>query len=215
VRDTTRNAVSVVIALLRQISDAQRSGVNRATQLRHLAAWIVGTPDEEAAHALMSAAFNLRSARHFGSPHDDEELISPRRSWWDAPGVEVSVTLFAKGKAPTPGVPRPVDDKRATTRHLREKQAAARADERESATRLLGLGAHDRVLNATEMQILQKLLTRALESRTVVAGRVTASGGNDVLTMRLVPSATGSTVRTEDGVLHLPGFALELRPVNA
>jgi uncharacterized protein (TIGR02677 family) len=215
VRDSTRNAVSVVIALLRQISDAQRSGVNRATQLRHLAAWIVATPDEEAAHALMSAAFNLRSARHFGSPHDDEELISPRKSWWEAPGVEVSVTLFAKGKAPTPGVPRPMDDKRASTRHLREKQAAARADERESATRLLGLGAHDRVLNPTEMQILQKLLTRALESRTVVAGRVTASGGNDVLTMRLVPSATGSTVRTEDGVLHLPGFALELRPVNA
>jgi hypothetical protein len=159
----------------------------------------------------MSAAFNLRSARHFGSPHDDEELISPRKSWWDAPGVEVSVTLFAKGKAPTPGVPRPVADKRASTRHLREEQAAARASERESATRLVALGPHDRVLNDTELQVLLKLLTRALESRTVVAGRVTASGGNDALTMRLVPSATGSSVRTEDGVLRLPGFALELQ----
>lgn len=212
VRDTTRNAVSAVIALLRQITDAQRSGVNRATQLRHLAAWVVGTPDEEAAHALMSAAFNLRSARHFGSPHDDEELISARKSWQDAPGVELSVTLFAKGKAPTPGVPKPVADKRASTRHLRDKQAAARTAELQAATSLLGLGAHGRVLSATELQVLLKLLTRALESRTVVAGRVTASGGNDVLTMRLVPSATGSAVLTEGGVLHLPGFALELRP---
>jgi uncharacterized protein (TIGR02677 family) len=210
VRDTTRNSVSVVIALLRQITDAQRSGVNRATQLRHLAAWVVGTPDEEAAHALMSAAFNLRSARHFGTPHDDEELISPRRSWADAPGVEMSMTLFAKGKAPTPGVPRPVADKRASTRHLREEQAAARTAERRSAASLVELGPHGRVLDDVELAVLLKLLTRALESRTVVAGRVAASGGSDALTMRLTPSPDGSIVRTKDGVLHLPGFSLTL-----
>lgn len=59
--------------------------------------------------------------------------------------------------------------------------------------------------------MLLRLLTLATEARTVVAGRVVSgSGGNDVLTMRLVPSDSGSAVRTENGVLHLPGFCLEL-----
>jgi hypothetical protein len=30
--------------------------------------------------------------------------------------------------------------------------------------------------------------------------------------MRLVPSDKGSTVRTQHGTLHLPGFELELTP---
>ena len=55
----------------------------------------------------MSAAFNIRSARHLGGAHDDAEQISTRATWWDAPGVEISVTLFRRGKAPTPGVPQP------------------------------------------------------------------------------------------------------------
>ena len=64
----TRSAVSGVVALLRQITEAQRGGVNRSTQLRHLAAWVFDTPDDGAAHALMGAAFNTRSARHLAWP---------------------------------------------------------------------------------------------------------------------------------------------------
>jgi hypothetical protein len=46
-----------------------------------------------------------------------------------------------------------------------------------------------------------------------VAGRLaTAAGGNDILTMRLVPSEGGSAVRTQHGTLHLPGFELRLEP---
>ena len=106
-RTATRAAVSGVIALLRQVTEAQRGGVNRSSQLRHLAEWVFNTPDEAAAHALTTAAFNLRSARHLGGAHDDADQISSRSTWWDAPGVEVSVTLFRRGKAPTPGLPQP------------------------------------------------------------------------------------------------------------
>lgn len=130
-RNATRIAVSGVIALLRQISEAQRGGVNRATQLRHLAEWVWNAPDEGAAHALMGAAFNLRTARHLGAAHEDTEQISPRATWWDAPGVEVSVTLFRSGKAPTPGVPTPVRGNSGARAALRREQAAERAAERE------------------------------------------------------------------------------------
>jgi uncharacterized protein (TIGR02677 family) len=214
-RTATRAAVSAVIALLRQVTEAQRGGVNRSSQLRHLAGWVFGTPDEGAAYALMSAAFNIRSVRHLGAAHDDAEQISSRTTWWDAPGVEISVTLFRRGKAPVPGVPQPARSNPAVKAELRRRQAAERQAEREAAHRLLQAGPHDRVLDDTETKVLLRLLTLATEARTVVAGRLAAAaGGNDVLTMRLVPSPAGSAVRTASGVLHLPGFELRLEPAR-
>jgi hypothetical protein len=48
-----------------------------------------------------------------------------------------------------------------------------------------------------------------------VQGRIAAAaGGNDVLTMRLIPDERGSTVQTTSGILHLPGVRLELRPAG-
>jgi uncharacterized protein (TIGR02677 family) len=214
-RTATRAAVSAVIALLRQVTEAQRGGVNRSSQLRHLAEWVFSTPDEGAAYALMSAAFNLRSVRHLGAAHDDAEQISSRTPWWDAPGVEISVTLFRRGKAPTPGVPQPARSNPAVKAELRRRQAAERQAEREAAHRLLQAGAHDRVLDDAETKVLLRLLTLATEARTVVAGRLAAAaGGSDVLTMRLIPSQAGSAVRTASGVLHLPGFELQLEPAG-
>jgi len=121
-RTATRAAVSAVIALLRQVTEAQRGGVNRSSQLRHLAEWVFSTPDEEAAYALMSAAFNIRSVRHLGAAHDDAEQISSRTAWWDAPGVEISVTLFRRGKAPVPASRSPP----GPTRRSKPSSAAAR-----------------------------------------------------------------------------------------
>src|SRR5258707_732972 len=129
-RTATRTAVSGVIALLRQVTEAQRGGVNRSSQLRHLAEWVFATPDEAAAHALMTAAFNLRTARHLGGAHDDAEQISTRSQWWDAPGVEISVALVRKGKAPAAGVPQPARGNQAVKLELRRRQAADRAAER-------------------------------------------------------------------------------------
>jgi uncharacterized protein (TIGR02677 family) len=210
-RTATRAAVSGVIALLRQVTEAHRGGVNRSSQLRHLAEWVFNTPDEGAAYALMSAAFNIRSARHLGGAHDDAEQISSRAAWWDAPGVEISVTLFRRGKAPTPGVPQPARTNPAIRAELRGRQAAERQAERHAAQRLLRSGAHGRVLDDAETKVLLRLLTLATEARTVVAGRLaSASGGNDVLTMRLIPSEAGSAVQTKNGLLVLPGFELRL-----
>jgi uncharacterized protein (TIGR02677 family) len=211
----TRAAVSAVIALLRQVTEAQRGGVNRSSQLRHLAEWVFNCPDEPSAHALMTAGFNLRTARHVGGAHDDGDQISSRAAWWDAPGVDVSVTLFRRGKTPTPGVPQPARNNPAVKAALARRQAEQRAAERAAARSLLAAGAHDRVLDEAETRVLLRLLTLATEARTVVAGRLaTAAGGNDILTMRLVPSEAGSAVRTRHGTLHLPGFELQLEAAS-
>ncbi|MCW2880524.1 MAG: hypothetical protein JWQ95_4624 [Sphaerisporangium sp.] len=214
-RAATRTGVSGVIALLRQIAEAQRGGVNRSTQLRHLAEWVFNVPDEGAAHALMTAAFNSRTARHLGGAHDDAEVISARSTWWDAPGVDISVPLFRRGKAPTPGVPQPVKGRAGIRGELRRRQASRRAAERQAAGDLVEAGVHGRVLDEAETRVVLRLLTRALEARTVVAGRLrSASGGNELMTVRLVPAPGGSSVRTVHGVLHLPGLRLDLEPAT-
>ncbi len=211
----TRAGVSSVIALLRQVTESQRGGVNRSTQLRHLAAWAFGAADEDAAHALLSAAFNLRLSRHLGGVHEDSELISPRLSWQDAPGVEVAVTLFRRGKAPTPGLPQRLPEHTGVRGQLRSQQAAQRSAEQAAAQRLLGASPVDRVLDEAETRVLFRLLTRAMEARSVVAGQITGgSGGNDVLVIRLIPAPAGSAVRTAHGVLHLPGLRLEVAPAR-
>src|SRR5699024_1545346 len=207
----TRSAVSGVIALLRQITESQRGGVNRSTQLRHLAAWVFDAPDDGAAHALMGAAFNTRSARHLGVAHEDDEQIRPTSTWWDAPGVELSVTLFRSDRAPTTGVPKPVRRNPGAQAALRERQAQSRAAERRAATRLVQDGAHDRILDETDTRVLLRLLTKALEARGgPLVGKLSATGSDGGTTVRLVPSEHGSTVRTSRGNLHLPGLRLEL-----
>ena len=137
----TRGGVSSVIALLRQITESQRGGVNRSTQLKQLAQWVFDVADEDAAHALMSAAFNLRLARHVGGVHDDSDLISPRLSWMDAPGVEVAMTLFRRGKAPSPGLPQRLAAQagiRAELRAAPGRGAFGGAGRRAAAARLGG-----------------------------------------------------------------------------
>ncbi|MFC0554763.1 TIGR02677 family protein [Planotetraspora thailandica] len=212
-RRATRSAVSAVIALLRQLTEAQRGGVNRASELRHLAQWVYNTPDEDAAYALMSAAFDLGSARHLGGAHDDVEEISPRATWWDAPGIEIALTPFRTGRHAGPGLPQPVRVDTGQRADLRRRQIEARSAERAAARSLAKRGAHGRVLDDAETRVVMSLLTRALEARAVVAGRLkSGSGSDDTVVLRLVPDPVGSSVRTTHGVMHLPGFALEIVP---
>src|SRR4029077_1859331 len=89
----TVSAVSAVLALLRRVTEARRGGVSRESQLRHLAAWFVATPDAAAAHALFTVTFDVSRPRHVSLIHPDPELIPTRRTWWEAPSVEVSRTL--------------------------------------------------------------------------------------------------------------------------
>lgn len=139
-RAATRAAVSAVIALLRQLAEVNRSGVNRSSELRHLAAWITAVPDEDAAHALATAAFNLSSARHLGGAHDDEEQIPANRTWWDAPGVEVALTVFRTGRSAGPGIPQPVRADTGARAELRRRQVEEFTAERQAAAGLAETG---------------------------------------------------------------------------
>ncbi len=104
-QDATISAVAAVLSLLRRVTEARLGGVNRESQLRHLAAWFVATPDVPSAHALFAAAFDLSRPRHVGVVHPDPELIPTRRTWWRHPPVEPSAPSSRRGSSRLPGAP--------------------------------------------------------------------------------------------------------------
>jgi uncharacterized protein (TIGR02677 family) len=212
-QQATVAAISDVLAMLRRVTEARRGGVSRESQLRHLAAWFTSTPSEPAAHALYGAVFALRSPRHVGVAHDDPEAIPTRRTWWDAPAVELSRTLVETGKTPSPGRPAAVDRNDTTRRRLREQQLAETAQRRQAAEQLATGGVHGRVLSEAETVVLLALLDRALGARAPTRATVRASGSAHGVRLVLTPCEGSTTVETVRGRLHLDRVQLTVTPL--
>ena len=214
-QQATVAAISDVLAMLRRVTEARRGGVSRESQLRHLAAWFSNTPSERCAHALFGAVFALRSPRHIGLCHDDPEAIPSRRSWWDAPAVEVSRTLVETGKTPGAAPPAALERNDTARRRLRERQLAGAAQQRSAAQQLAAGGVHGRVLSEPETVVLLALLDRALGARVPVRARVRASGSAHGVRLVLEPCEDVTTVQTVRGWLHLDRVRLSITPLDA
>jgi uncharacterized protein (TIGR02677 family) len=209
----TTGAIADLAALLRQVTEARRSGVSRDAQLRDLGAWCWAVASDREAAALWSAASGLRSARHLSVADADPDAVRADRSWWTAPPVPVAAMLRERGQAPSPGRPAPVRDDAAARAAGRARQLALRRAEAEAAAGLVSRPLGDRTLDRDEAALLLRLLDRALQSRTVVSGRVAATGSAAGVRLRLRPDPAGSVVHTVDGTLALPDVAVELEPV--
>lgn len=207
----TTSAIADLASLLRQVTEARRSGVSRDAQLRVLAAWCWSTTSDADAAALWAAASGLRSARHLSVGVDDPEVVGADHSWWTAPAVPVSTTLRVHGRSPSPGRPAPLPDDRAVRAYGRQRQEAARAAEAEAARALATADLDGRILDGAEVALLLRLLDRALRTRSVVGGRLHAADvGTAGLRIRLRPDPAGCRVRTTSGVLTLPDVTVDL-----
>jgi uncharacterized protein (TIGR02677 family) len=213
--EATVAAISDVLAMLRRITEARRGGVSRESQLRHLAAWFAATPTDLAAHALFDAVFGLGRPRHVGIPHAAPESIPTRRSWWEAPAVELSRTLVETGRSPGPGRPAAVARNEASRRRLRGGQLADQQALAEAATILAERGAYDGVLDESRTVLLLRLLDVALAARGSGPGATRISGAAHGIRLTLIATGVTSTVRTERGLLHLDGYSLEITPFMA
>lgn len=214
-QQATVAAISDVLAMLRRVTEARRGGVSRESQLRHLATWFTNTPSEPAAHALFGAVFALRSPRHIGLAQEDPEAIPSRRSWWEAPPVEVSRTLVETGKTPGTAPPGVVERNDAARRRLRERQLAGAAQQRGAAERLAAGGPHGRVLSEAETVVLLALLDRALGARVPVRAGIRASGSAHGVRLVLEACEEVSTVQTVRGWLRLDRVRLSVTPLDA
>jgi uncharacterized protein (TIGR02677 family) len=207
-QDATISAVAAVLALLRRVTEARLGGVNRESQLRHLAAWFAATTDLPSAHALFVAAFDLSRPRHVSVVHPDPELIPTRRTWWEADPVELSRTLVESGKQGSPGPPARLDRNEAGRRRLRATQLADRSARTGAAGSLTSSPLAGRILSEPETALLFSLLDVALGARVPVSGRVPATGSTLGVRHTLVPQEQSTAVETVRGVLRLDRMAL-------
>lgn len=213
-REGTMSAIAAVLSLLRRVTETRKGGVSRESQLRHLAGWFAATPTEHSAHALFHAVFGLGRPRHLSMLHPDADIISPSRSWWEAPPVEISRTLAETGRAPTTGLPGRILRNDGGVRRLREQQLDAQRARSEAARALATDGVHDRILGEHETEVLLALLNAALTARVQVSGRTSNSSGSDSgVRLTLSPSDRSTVVRTARGRLHLDRLALDVREV--
>jgi uncharacterized protein (TIGR02677 family) len=203
----TVSAIGDVTAMLRRITEANRGGVSRESQLRHLAAWFTATPSETAAHALYDVVFALGGTRHAGAPYPDPEAIPTRRSWWDAEAVPLARSFIETGREPGSRNTKGPKVRRDTAERarLRERQIAEAAEARRAAA-TLAEHEHSRdetlVLDETQFRVLLRLFDAALASRGGPL-RHPVTARSDGVVLRLEPDEGTQLVRTKNGSLLL------------
>jgi len=209
--DATIGAIGDVLALLRRLTEARRGGVSRESQLRHLAAWFAGVASPQAAHALFDAAFGLGAPRHVGVTYPDPEAIPTRRSWWDAPAVELSRTLVEHGREPGSrnGTAARVDRNPGGRERLRQAQLAQDRRMKRAAAVLAETGLDEQVLDEAQTALLMRLLDLVLAARPTGPVRVPVVAAGFGVRLQLTPKpGTFTTVMTSQGRLRVDGFAL-------
>jgi uncharacterized protein (TIGR02677 family) len=216
--DATIAAIGDVLALLRRVTEARRGGVSRESQLRHLAAWFTGVGSEAAAHALFDAVFGLGAPRHVGVMYPDPEAISTRRSWWDAPAVELSRTLVETGREPGSrnSLPARLDRAPAGRARLRDAQLAEERRLQQAAQGLAETELEQQVLDDAATALLLRLLDRVLASRPAGDFRVPVVAAAFGVRLELTPKPdTFSTISTSRGTLRIDGYALTVSAQGA
>ncbi|WP_246002243.1 TIGR02677 family protein [Allorhizocola rhizosphaerae] len=215
--DATIGAIGDVLALLRRVTEARRGGVSRESQLRHLAAWFTGVGNEAAAHALFDATFGLGAPRHVGVAYPDPEAIPTRRSWWDAPAVELSRTLVETGREPGSrnNLPARLDRAESGRARLREAQLAEERRLHHAARSLSETGLEEHILDEAGTALLLRLLDRVLANRPSGPIRVPVVASAFGVRLQLTPKPdTVATVSTTHGTLRIDGFALTVTPMD-
>ena len=164
------DAIRAVLAIAERLIERHSQRIDRAAVLLHLAAQVAAAPAGEPT-AWIRAAFGIRSPRHVGVPHSDDEQLADRGrvSWLEAPPAPVVAHLR------TPGVRVPGTGRGAQVRDLSEGrkrfEERRRAEHRELAELLarLSTGGSIRLsqllqVNRSEFRHLLAWIGRAYES---------------------------------------------------
>lgn len=204
----TTTAIRDLMAFLRKLTESATRPITRASELLHLARWFARS-DQEGAHRLFDAAFGLGLPHHLGQEEHDPDRTPAATSWWDAPPVDVPVTLREYGRRAPPPLPAVAVDYREAKARLAAEHRARRDARVDAATRLTARPIDGRSLTVGEFALLLELLDRALHQRPLDGEfkvEVEAEG-----VRLIVATADESThVTTAAGTLTLPGVELEV-----
>ncbi len=218
----TTGAIRDLLALLRRMTESARRPITRASELVVLARWFRALASDAEAAELFDAAFGLGRPLHLSVAESDRDPTAPLTSWWDAPPVQVGVTLREHGRRPSQGRPGQAADYRATKRRLADEHRLAQQARTQAAARLCARPIEGRVLSESELHVLLELLDRAAHQRRLGHPDETIGDRNGAPARvqvegvwgHLEPCDEGMTVRTARGELSLAGHRLVLSPVE-
>ena len=218
--DQVVDAIRAVLAIAERLIERHSQRVDRAAVFLHLAGQVGAAPSGEAS-AWLRAAFGLRTPRHVGAPHGDDEQLADRGrvSWLAAPPAPVVAHLRTPGvRAPGPGRGTPIADLSEGRRRFEERR---RAEHRELAALVARLSAGGPIrisslarVNQSEFSHLLTWIGRAYESPPGADGtrRANSTDGRATIALRepADPHRERARLRAPHGTFDLPDFALEV-----
>ena len=161
----TTVAIRELLTLLRRLTEQATRPVNRASELREMAAWFARCESDGDAHSLFDAAFGLSAVDHLGLTVPDVESDGPFASWWDVDPVDVPLSLRAYGRRPARGATAKRRDYSAAKATIGAERAAEAVRLADAAARLVSLDLSRSRIGSEEWPTLLRLLDEALAAR--------------------------------------------------
>jgi uncharacterized protein (TIGR02677 family) len=218
--DQVVDAIRAVVAIAERLIERHSQRVDRAAVLLHLASRVAAAPVGEPT-AWLRAAFGIRSPRHVGVPHSDDEQLADRGrvSWLEAPPAPVVAHLRTPGvRAPGPGRGAQIADLSEGRKRFEQRRRAEHRELAELLSRLstggpIRLSSLARV-NQSEFCHLLAWIGRAYESPAGADGarRARSTDGRATIALREPrdPCTDRTRLRAPHGTLDLPDFELEV-----
>jgi uncharacterized protein (TIGR02677 family) len=161
----TTVAIRELLTLLRRLTEQSTRPVNRASELRETAAWFARCESDADAHTLFDAAFGLSPVDHVSLATADPEASGRFPSWWEAPPVEVPLSLRTYGRRPARGATARRHDYSATKAALAHEREAETNRQAAATARLLAVDLRDTRVGPAEWPTLLTWLDHALAER--------------------------------------------------
>ena len=221
-----RTAVASLVAVFVRMTEAMSGRVSRGADFLRLAQWFAASEPREA-HVLFRGAFGLAPARHFTRGAEDEETVSPRTSWLDAPPVFIPPRLRVTGTNASAGRIGPIQDTRATQALIAAERRAEAERRAHAARRLAGKGpvrlSALGVLDAAEFELVIEILGRALSAEPGEERLCRTDDGTLLVTVSDPPAGTppalvtvpGGRFRSADYVLEAVAYAASAVELSA
>lgn len=210
-RSAAEQALGQLLTNAKRMVSAAGTGLSRRDDLLRLAAVFDACEDDETAHRIWAATFGAAPARHLAlGPEDDDGRIPPTTSWWDAPPVDIPVSVREQGDRAARGrsarVPDPGLDR---VRLLAEAEAEAAAL-RAAAAELSAAGRLDGTrLSPAARDLLLDQLAAVIAVDQLLDGPVRRWDVDLGFTLLVEPGAD-TVVDSADGRTTVHGLALSV-----
>lgn len=208
-RAATEQALGQLLVNAKRIVTDAGSGHSRRDDLLRLAKRFNVAEDEEA-HRLFANSFGVYSWRHLLLGDDENIQPSANTSWWNAPNVEVPITLRERGDRSARGRTATVRDATMETQ-LAYREAVAQMERRKlAAVELIAAGTLDGVrLSVGAQELLHTELT-LIDQSSDMSENLEAG-----FRLRREPIAGVSAILFDEGVFTVHGYRLTVTPTES